>query len=276
MSDRGHHNELGEFLKARRADVTPDKVGLPANERRRRVTGLRREEVAQLASISTDYYTRIEQGRLAGASASSLAAIARALCMSPDETRYLHQLAHKSDALRRERVQQYVHPQTQLLLDSVTDGPALVLGRYMSVLAWNSLAAALYTDFGEIAPRDRNLLRLTFLDPHIRHLYADWESAARNCVAFARMDTARSPADAELDSLVGELSRLDHDFRHWWSAHDVAYKTFGSKRFRHPVAGDLTLDWQILTCAHDTDQSVMVMTAPPGSNSYQALSLLLA
>jgi transcriptional regulator with XRE-family HTH domain len=277
MSKRGEHTELGDFLRARRAEVTPEEVGLPTSGHPRRVTGLRREEVAQLASISVDYYTRIEQGRLAGASASALAAIARALRLSLDETRYLHQLAHKSEApRRRKRVQQQVHPQTQRLLDNLTDTPALVLGRHMSVLAWNCLAAALYTDFGTLPLRDRNLLRLTFLDPHIRDLYTDWESAARNCVAFARTDVAHSPADPELQALVGELSVLDEDFRQWWALHDVAYKTFGTKQFHHAVAGDLTLDWQILTCPHDPDQSIMVMTAPSGSPSQQALRFLIS
>ncbi|MFC9761755.1 helix-turn-helix transcriptional regulator [Rhodococcus jostii] len=267
-------SELGRFLRARRAEVTPADVGLPSTDHRR-VPGLRREEVAQLASISTDYYTRIEQGRLSGASAASLDAIAQALRLSPDQTSYLRQLARKPNIARgRRSAAQRVHAQTQVLLENLTNAPALVLGRHMQVLAWNALAAALYTDFSALPSADRNMLRLTFLDPHIRDLYVDWEDSARECVAFIRMDTAHAPTDPDLQALVGELSVHDKDFSRWWVSHNVAHKTFGTKRFRHPVAGEITLDWQMLTCPHDPQQSIMIMTAPPGSRSHQALRFL--
>lgn len=274
-TSRGRNNDLGEFLKARRAEVTPEQAGLPFVGHPRRVKGLRREEVAQLASLSAEYYTRIEQGRLQGASAPALAAIARALHLDTDQTSYLYQLANKAGSARpRKRAPQRVAPQTQLLLDNLADTPAVVLGRHMSVLAWNPLAAALYTDFSALPPAERNLMRLTFLDPRIRALYADWEASARQCVAFVRMEAAHASSARELQALVGELSLRDDDFRRWWGSHDVAHKTFGTKRYHHPVAGDLTLDWQILTCPHDPDQCVMVMTAPPGTPSHEALRFL--
>ncbi|MBV6761937.1 helix-turn-helix transcriptional regulator [Rhodococcus opacus] len=268
-------NELGDFLRARRAEITPADVGLPETRHPRRVTGLRREEVAQLASISTDYYTRIEQGRLSSASAESLDAIARALRLSPDQSTYLHQLAGKSGSVRRRSSSpQRVHPQTHALLDNLTTAPALVLDRQMNVLAWNVLASALYTDFSALPSAERNLLRLTFLDPRIRDLYVDWEDTARQCVAFIRMDTAQAPTDPDLQALVGELAVRDEDFSRWWVSHSVAHKTFGTKRFRHPLAGEISLEWQILICPHDPQQSIMIMTAPPGSPARQALDFL--
>ncbi|WP_327684461.1 helix-turn-helix transcriptional regulator [Streptomyces sp. NBC_00467] len=274
--DRGRSNELGDFLKARRAAITPDRAGLVPTFHPRRVAGLRREEVAQLASISTEYYTRLEQGRLPGASPSTLDSIARALRLDADETGYLFQLADKaaSQPRRRRRPTQRVRPQTQLLLDDLTSTPAMILGRHMSVIAWNRLAAALYTDFGALPPAERNLLRMAFLDPKIRSLYADWESAARACVSFVRMDAANAPTASDLQALVGELSVRDEDFRRWWASHDVAHKTYGTKQYRHPIAGDITLDWQILTLPHDPDQSLMVLTAPPSSPSHEALRFL--
>ncbi|MEU2433856.1 helix-turn-helix transcriptional regulator [Streptomyces sp. NPDC007861] len=277
-SDRARNNELGDFLRTRRAEVTPGQVGLPATGRFRRVKGLRREEVAQLASLSTEYYTRLEQGRLAGASTSALDAIARALRLDPDQSSYLYQLADKAGVRPRPHRPSTprVRPQTQLLLGNLTDTPAMLLGRYMSVLAWNPLAASLYTDFAAVPPAERNLLRLTFLDPRIRALYTDWEAGARACVSFVRMDAATNPTAPDLQALVGELSVRDHDFRRWWAAHDVAHKTFGTKRFHHPVVGDLTLDWQFLTLPHDPDLTLMVLTASPGTPSHQALRRLSA
>ena len=271
---RAKNNQLGEFLQARRAELTPEMVGLPTIGSHRRVAGLRREEVAQLAALSTDYYTRLEQGRLAGASISALHSLAQALRLSPDQTSYLYQLAHKITATTRKRPSRQINPQTRRLLDNLTDSPALVLDRVMNVLAWNSLAVALYIDFAALAPAQRNLLRLTFLDDYVRSLHADWETSARDSVSFLRMDAAQSPDAPALHALVGELSVCDHDFRRWWASHDVAHRSFGTKRFSHPVAGNLTLDWQVLGCLHDPDQFVYVMTAEPGSASEQGLRFL--
>jgi transcriptional regulator with XRE-family HTH domain len=272
MGARREGNELGDFLRARRNDINPESVGL-ATAGRRRVSGLRREEVAQLASVSTDYYTRLEQGRVSGASAPTLEAIARALVLSPDQTSYLFTLAHKSSTTKVAGTP-LVHPHTQRLLDNLVDTPALVMDRTMAIVAWNQLAAAFYTDFSALSLTERNLLRLTFLDPEVRRLYVDWESEARAGVAFLRMDAAQSPTDPALQALVGELSVRDENFRRWWASHQVAHKTFGTKHFHHPVAGDLILDWQILSCAEDADQFLLIMTAEAGSPSHQALRFL--
>jgi transcriptional regulator with XRE-family HTH domain len=270
-----HSAELGAFLRARRAEVNPGQAGLPAERRSRRVPGLRREEVAQLAMISADYYTRLEQGRLAGASTSVLEAIADALRLGDDQRRYLYTLTNKKVTPRTIRAER-VWPQTQLLLDNLVDTPAIVLGRCLDVLAWNSLAAALFIDFGQIPRHDRNFVRLLFLDPEVRGRYADWQSIARTCVAFLRMAVAERPDDPRLVAVAGELSVHDADFRTWWAERNVSYQAFGTKSLQHPVAGAFTLDWQLLRSGYDGGQSILVMTAPPGTRSHQALRFLSA
>jgi transcriptional regulator with XRE-family HTH domain len=240
------------------------------------VQGLRREEVAQLAMISADYYTRLEQGRLAGASTSVLDAIADALHLSDDQRRYLYTLTNKKTTPRTPRVE-HVPPQTQLLLDNLIDTPAIALGRCLDVLAWNSLAAAVFIDFGQVPRRDRNFVRLLFLDAEVRGRYADWRSIARTCVAFLRMAVAERPADPRLIEVAGELSVRDADFRTWWAERDVSYQAFGTKSLQHPAAGPFTLDWQLLRSGYgDGGQSVLAMTAPPGTRSHQALRFLSA
>ncbi|MFF5275413.1 helix-turn-helix domain-containing protein [Streptomyces sp. NPDC000133] len=266
-------NELGEFLKARRAELTPARVGLPDSGTLRRVPGLRREEVAQLAAISTDYYTRVEQGRLQ-ASTPVLTTLARALQLDEDQTAYVLGLATKRRSRAPRQATQRVRPQLQRLLDELTDAPALVLGRHMDILAWNSLAAALIKDFDALPRPECNYLRLAFVDPDVRRLFTDWETTARTCVAYLRMDAMQYPDDPRLAALVGELSVKDPDFRKWWAAHDVAHKTCGTKTLNHPVAGTLTVDWEMLGCATDPDQQLMVMTAAPGSDSHDALHFL--
>lgn len=190
-------NELGEFLKARRAELTPARVGLPDSGTLRRVPGLRREEVAQLAAISTDYYTRVEQGRLQ-ASTPVLTTLARALQLDEDQTAYVLGLATKRRSRTPRQATQRVRPQLQRLLDQLTDAPALVLGRHMDILAWNSLAAALIKDFDALPRPECNYLRLAFIDPDVRRLFTDWETTARTCVAYLRMDAMQYPDDPRL------------------------------------------------------------------------------
>jgi transcriptional regulator with XRE-family HTH domain len=266
-------NELGAFLRARRAEMSPERVGLPTARQSRRVPGLRREEVAQLAMISTDYYTRLEQGRLTGASASVLDALASALCLGDDERNYLYKLTNKKVTPRTGPTER-VRPQTQLLLDNLVNTPAMVLGRCLDVLAWNSLAAALFIDFGQVPRRHRNFMRLLFLDAEVRGRYVEWRNMARICVAFFRMAVVERPADPRLAEVVGDLSVHDADFRTWWAERNVDYRTFGTKSLRHPVAGAFTLDWQLLRSAHDDGQTILVMTAPSESRSQEALRFL--
>ncbi|MFC4502504.1 MULTISPECIES: helix-turn-helix domain-containing protein [Streptomyces] len=273
MSPTPHLNELGEFLKARRAELSPRVVGLPDSSGPRRVAGLRREEVAQLAAISTDYYTRLEQGRMP-ASAPVLQALAEALHLDDDQRRYLFGLAGKETGRPRRRPLQKVQPQLRRVLDDLTSTPAIVMGRRMDVIAWNPLAAALITDFGAIPEKHRNYVRILFTDPAMRTLYADWKSVARTCVAQLRMAAAKYPDDPRLTSLVGELSVQDADFRKWWAAHHVAMLSVGTKVLDHPVAGELSLDWDTLTASTDPDQQLVVWTAEVGSPTHDGLRIL--
>ncbi|WP_078917380.1 helix-turn-helix domain-containing protein [Streptomyces sp. NRRL S-813] len=269
--------ELGDYLRACRARVSAEQVGLPTAGRRR-VPGLRREELASLAGVSVDYIVRLEQGRVKAASPAILSALARALELRPDEEEYLLRCAAeagtpseaKSAAARKQRVSQATH----VLLDSMVNVPALVLGRRMDILAWNNLSAALFTDYSRLPAKRCNHLWLTFLDPEVRGLYADWAAVAQECVAYLRMDAGRYPNDPELARLVGELSLKDPDFRRWWSDHRVRAQRHGRKEFVHPIAGELSLDFQVLDLRGPTDQSLLVYTAEPHSPSEQALTFL--
>jgi len=265
--------ELGDFLKARRAELTPAAVGLPETDHPRRVAGLRREEVAQLAAISVDYYTRLEQGRVQ-ASASVLVTLARALRLDEDQQTYLYDLAGKTDARPRRRAVQRVRPAMRRLLDQLTETPVIVLGRRLDILDWNALAAALYLDFGAIPPGRRNYVRLLFTDPVMRGLHVDWEGAARTAVASLRMEAAHDPRDRELAALVGELSVQDRDFRTWWAAHHVASTSYGTKQYRHRIVGELTLDCDTWASPDGSDQRLMLLTAEPDTPAHQALRIL--
>jgi transcriptional regulator with XRE-family HTH domain len=265
-------NELGEFLKSRRAKVQPDELGLPAVYGRRRVAGLRREELAQAAGVSVDYYVRLEQGRGRNVSESVLDAIARALRLNNDERTHLYRLARPHRAQRP--ANRRVRPGLQRLLDSMTDVPAFVLGRRMDVLGWNRLAAALIADFDTLDPYWHNMPRLAMLDEATRKLYPDWERVARETATYLRLDAARYPDDPELAALVGELSIKSADFRRWWAAHDVRDKTFGEKVMVHPVVGELTIAYETLRLAGEPDQCLVTYTVEPNSPSEQALRLL--
>ncbi|TWF74572.1 helix-turn-helix protein [Pseudonocardia hierapolitana] len=266
--------ELGAFLKARRAQLTPPSVGLPDTDRHRKVTGLRREEVAQLAAISVDYYTRLEQGRVR-ASASALATLARALRLDEDQQTYLYEIAGRTDARpRRRRAVQKVRPAMRRLLDQLTGTPAVVLGKRMDVLAWNRAAAALYTDFAAIPAGRRNYVRLLFTDPAVRGMHLEWQHDARDAVAALRMQAAADPDDPELAQLVGELSVQDPDFRTWWAEHHVNSAGYGTKHYRHPLVGDLTLDCDVWSSPDGSGQRLMVVTAEPGTAAHDALQIL--
>lgn len=273
MSSNGHSSELGAFLKARRAELSPRTVGLPDTGAKRRVKGLRREEVALLASISTDYYTRLEQGRRQ-ASTPVLNVLAQVLHLDDEERAYMFELAGKDTARPRRQSAQKVQPQLQRLLDELTTSPALVLGRRMDILAWNPMAAALLTDFSQLPEKKRNYVWLLFTDPAVKALHADWEYHARSSVAMLRMEAGRNPQDQRMAKLVGELSMTDDDFRRWWGDHRVATRSKGTKVLHHPIAGDLTLDWDALTCVSDPDQQLVVWTAEPGTPSYDGLRFL--
>ncbi len=266
-------SELADFLRARRTQLTPNDVGLTDNGSTRRVIGLRREEVAHLASISVDYYTRLEQGRVQ-ASASVLVTLARALRLDDDQQTYLYQLAGKVAGRPRRRQSQRVRPAMKRLLDQLTETPALVLGKRMDILAWNSEAVALYLDFGAIPAGQRNYVRLLFREPAMRSLHHDWEDAARNSVASLRMEAARDPDDPPLAALVGDLSVQDPDFRTWWASHHASTTSSGTKRYHHPVVGDLILDCDMWDSGDGSEQRLMVLTAEVGTPSHEGLRIL--
>jgi transcriptional regulator with XRE-family HTH domain len=257
-------NELGEFLRARRAGLNPADFSVP-DAGRRRVPGLRREELAQLAGISADYYTRLEQGRATNASPSILDALARVLGLNQDERAHLTRLANPA---RGPVPQAKVRPELRWLLDSLETVPAFVLGSRMDVLAWNSLAGALLPD----ALAHGNLLRFMFLDPLARTLFEPWEVCAQENVAYLRLDAGHHPDDPALAALVGELSIKSPEFRRWWAAHPVRRKEPGHKTLHHPMLGELRVATETLALP---DGGVLVTyTAEPGSPSADALRLL--
>ncbi|MEV7388094.1 MULTISPECIES: helix-turn-helix transcriptional regulator [unclassified Streptomyces] len=263
--------ELGDFLKARRAQLSPGTAGLPDTAEPRRVPGLRREEVARLAAISTDYYTRLEQGRVQ-ASGAILEVLAQVFRLDDDQREYLLTLAGKTAPPTAGRnTRQEVRSQMRHLLDDLTLTAGFVIGHRTDLLAWNAMAEALVMDFGRVPEEERNYVRLVFTEPAIRVLYRDWESMARLAVSHLRMDSRRDPRDPRLTALVEELSALDPQFRLWWTSHDVAARAGGTRLLRHPVAGDLVLERSTFLCAEDPGQQLVVWTAEPGSPTSDAL-----
>ena len=271
---------LGEFLRTRRSHLRPEDIALPDFGGRRRVAGLRREEIAQLAGVSVDYYTRMEQGRVPNPSPAVLDALAHALRLDQDESAHLHRLTRAQvtarTASRRPAPPQRVRPMLQRLLDELSDLPAMVMGRRMEVLAWNAAAAALFGDYAALPPAERNIARITFLDPASRHLYANWTTCARGNVAYLRLAAGRHPDDPQLANLIGELSMKSEDFRRWWAEHPVQDKTAGTKHFHHPVVGDLELTYETLRTAEDPDQALITYAARRDTPSHSALQMLLA
>ncbi|WP_331770507.1 helix-turn-helix transcriptional regulator (plasmid) [Embleya sp. NBC_00888] len=261
-------NALGAFLRARREAVDVDAVGI-VHTGRRRTPGLRREEVAVLAGVSTDYYVRLEQGRERGPSDQVLDALARTLRLGDDAAEHLRRLARPTAHRRpRARRAEQVSPHLTRMMQTWDRQPALVLGRYMDILASNTLGSALFE-----AP-ERNLLRLIFLDPAGREFYPDWEKAARNTVASLRACAGDDPGDPALISLVGELSVRSPDFARLWARHEVRGKSTEAKRFRHPKVGELVLAYEALTINSAPGQQLVVYQAEPGSPTEESLRLL--
>jgi transcriptional regulator with XRE-family HTH domain len=260
-------NAIGQFLRARREQVRPEDVDLEPGGRRR-VAGLRREEVALLAEVSSDYYVRLEQGRERHPSAQVVDALARALGLDEEATAYLHELARPRPRRRRRREE--VSPALMGMMAAWTDTPAVVLGRCLNVLAHNQLGEALFA--GHAYSDD--LVRLVFLDQDARDFYPDWERVAVNTVGGLRSAAGVDQDDPLLIKTVGELSVKSADFRRLWARHDIRQKTHETKRFRHPLVGELTLTYEALTVNSAPDQQLIVYQAEPGSSSAEALSLL--
>ncbi|MFM9448764.1 helix-turn-helix transcriptional regulator [Streptomyces acidiscabies] len=275
-----NHDEVREFLTSRRAKITPEQAGLPAGTRRR-VTGLRRSEVAALADVSVEYYAKLERGSLAGVSPAVLEAVASALQLDEAERAHLLHLAQAqegSGTLPRPRAragrQRILHESLQWTLGAVTAGPAFVTNGRLDVLAANQLARAFYSDLFEGGTRPPNIARYQFLDPAARVFFSDWDLAADMTVDVLRTEAGRNPLDKGLHDLVGELSTRSDAFRTRWGAHNVTRHGTGTKRFHHPVVGDLTLAWEYLTLAAEPGHTLTVYTAEPGSPSEERLRLL--
>lgn len=227
-----------------------------------------------LAGVSVDYYVRLERGRNLNVSEAVLDAVARALRLDETERGHLFTLARRRRARRRPPPPQRVRPSLRRVVEGITDMPAMLIGHRTDVLACNGLARALYTDFEALPRRERNMARYLFLDESARDLIVDWTATARTTVAGLRLYAGNHPNDPRLAELVGELSVRDKDFRRWWADHDVVSRTSGTKHYHHPIAGDLTLDYEVFHPTDDPDLRLGVYSAAPGSPSGVALRLL--
>jgi transcriptional regulator with XRE-family HTH domain len=270
-------SEVREFLVSRRAKITPEQAGLPDYGGKRRVPGLRREEVALLAGVSIDYYVRMERGNLNGVSETVLEALARALQLDEAELAHLFDLARAASAPARPRrrgPQQRVRPSVQRVLDAMTGAAAYVRNGRLDVLAANRLGVALYAPALDGRELPVNLARFMFLDPRASDFYVDWDKIAGDVVAILRGEAGRDPYDRNLSDLVGELSTRSEAFRSRWAAHNVRLHRTGRKRFRHPVVGEVELTFESLALAADTGLTISTYTAEPGSPSQEALTFL--
>ncbi|MBK0418315.1 helix-turn-helix domain-containing protein [Leucobacter sp. CSA1] len=270
--------EVREFLTTRRERVTPERVGLPEGSNRR-VKGLRRSEVAALAGVSVEYYTRIERGAIGGASPEVLDAIARALLLDHAEQAYLLDLAHAAGpvgrAVRTRRPRpSSLHRTLQWTLDSVTGSAAIVRNGRMDMLAANSVGRAFYRDAYDMPGTTPNFARFIFLDQRGVDFHLDWERAADTAVQILRAEGARNPYDKEHHELIGELSCRSVEFRRRWAAHNVTRHGTGVKYFRHPVVGDLTVAFESLELASEPGLTLTLYTPEPGSPSEERMRLL--
>ena len=272
--------EVREFLTTRRARVAPEQVGLPAGTNRR-VPGLRRAEVAMLADMSVEYYAKLERGQIAGASAAVLESLSRALLLDETERMHLLDLARAADGIptsgrprRRSSATVTARPGLQRTLDAITGGPAFVRDRHQNLVATNALGAAFYSPVIGAGGRAPNLARFQFLDPAARDFYPDWELFAQMCVGIMRVEAGRDPHDRTMQDLVGELTTRSETFARLWSAHDVRTHGTGTKRFHHPVVGELTLAYEELAVTAEDGMALLVYTAEPGSPSAERLQML--
>ncbi|WP_248964756.1 helix-turn-helix domain-containing protein [Sphaerisporangium perillae] len=280
----GHaEDEIGPFLKARRAALDAATLGLPDGFARRRVRGLRREEVAQLAGVSVDYYTRIEQGRAHAVSDAVVDAVARALRLTLDEHTYLRNItqarrrasadAGVCDAGRGPRPR--VRPQIQELLDAMDDTvPAIVYGPGTDILAWNRIAGRISFDFDALPEADLNGARLIFLNPDAKALLPEWEQDAEETVASLRAEIGRRHDQSRVQRVVCDLREASEEFRHYWEAQAVWERSRGTKRMLHPEVGELVLTYEAFALPTDPGQRLCTYTAPKGSATEKGLRAL--
>ncbi|QUQ67726.1 helix-turn-helix transcriptional regulator [Kutzneria sp. CA-103260] len=268
--------EIADFLRTRRARISPEAAGVPADNRPRRVPGLRRDEVARLAGISIEYYTRLEQGRAGNPSPEIIDAVGQALRLDVTEREHLTNLLTKPGGTRRSAPSgpQRVRPGLYLMMQTLDHVPAFVLGRRTDILASNALGRAVMTDFEALPPGKRNLARYLLLDPESRSRSDEWERYASETVAMLRLDASRHPNDKQLADLIGELTVHCPEFSGWWHDHKVLQRTHGAKTYRHPLVGDLVFQYESLILPGDPDQTLCVYNVEPGSPTAERIQLL--
>ncbi|WP_104172897.1 helix-turn-helix transcriptional regulator [Arthrobacter sp. Y81] len=270
-------SDVREFLRSRRAKVTPEQVNLIVGTNRR-VPGLRREEVATLASVSVDYYARLERGNLTGVSDEVLEAIAHALRLDEAETAHLFDLARAAQQRparrRRPAPPEQVRPGLQRFLDAVTGAPAWIRNDRMDFIASNALGRALYAPILADPVRPANNARFVFLNPESRSFYPHWEQVANDVVAILRSYAGQRPHDKSLTDLIGELATRSDEFRMRWAAHNVRFHRTGVKQLHHPVVGDLELTYEAMELPANPGWTMFAYTAEPGSASDERLKLL--
>jgi transcriptional regulator with XRE-family HTH domain len=273
-----NRNEIRDFLASRRAKITPEQAGLPAyGGRSRRVSGLRREEVALLAGVSVDYYTKLERGHLSGVSDGVLEAIANALQLDEAERAHLSNLARASSPVgraRRRPISKLVRAPVQQILNAMPGAPAYVRNGRRDILATNRLGNALYSELYADPARPVNVARFVFLNPRARSFFLDWATAANDMVAALRAEAGSNPYDRELSDLVGELTTRSEEFATRWAAHNVRFHRSGLKDIHHPVVGRLHLTFEALALPADPGLSLVVYGAEVGSPSEDGLRLL--
>lgn len=270
--------EIREFLRSRRARIAPEMAGLPIYGGKRRVAGLRREEVALLAGVSVDYYVRIERGSLAGTSEGVLDALASALQLNEAERAHLFHLARESGAPGGRgdcKPPATVRPGLQAVLDAITGSPALIRNGRHDVLAMNHLGRALYSPVLADPRRPANIARFVYLHPsEAETFFVEYDQVVRNAAAMLRMEVGRNPRDAEVVALVSELSTCSELFRQHWASQDVRLKGHGTKRVNHPVVGRLDLNFESMDLPTEPGLQLNVYTAPAGGPTADNLALL--
>ncbi|MBB4930588.1 hypothetical protein F4561_001408 [Lipingzhangella halophila] len=277
MEQVDHRAAVREFLSSRRARITPAQAGLPAYGGKRRVKGLRREEVAMLAGVSIDYYVRMERGNLSGASEEVLDSLVSALQLDEAERDHLFALARAAGPQRRRPRKSpptSVRPAVQQVLDAITDAPAWVRNGRHDIVAMNRLARALYSPVLADPRRPANTTRFVYLDPAAREFFVDWERIANDAAAMLRLEAGRNPHDRALIDLVGELSTQSEIFRQRWASHDVQFHRSGQKRLRHPVVGQLDLNFESMQLPSEPGLVLNVYTAPVDSPTADGLKML--
>jgi transcriptional regulator with XRE-family HTH domain len=272
-----NRDEVKAFLSSRRAKLTPDQAGLPHYSRNRRVPGLRRSEVADLAGVSVEYYSQLERGNLNGVSESVLDALARALQLDEAERVHLGDLARAAGPaarIRRRSPAQRIRTSLLRILDGMTEVPAIVNNDRLDAVAANPLGRALFAPVFADPARPVNHARFNFLNPRAHDFWLDWERAADDAVATLRLEAGRDPYDKGLTDLIGELSTRSDAFRVRWAAHDVRLHRTGLKHFHHPVVGDLHLSYEVMELPADPGLSMIAFSAEAGSPDDDALKVL--